>query len=236
MFELWQNQAVSGATSDMVHTALQEAIITHVLPPGQRLMEERLAQIFDVSRTPVREAVLRLEAEHFVQRIPRRGPIVSPITSKEVVDVYVVREATDGLAAYIAAREATPADLSKVEWINAQFTAQAGMGGDADMGELVRLNLKFHETLAEISKNALLMSISKQIHNLTRRFGSTTFNKPGRAEVAASEHQQLIEALRAGDAELARDIAVRHMRVARQIRIEMLESDELSREGEPAER
>jgi DNA-binding GntR family transcriptional regulator len=214
----------------MIHTALQDAIITHVLPPGQRLMEERLAQIFEVSRTPVREAVLRLEAEHFVQRIPRRGPIVSPITTKDIVDVYVVREATDGLAAYIAAQEATPADLSKVEWLNAQFTAQAGMGGEANMGELVRLNLMFHETLAEISKNALLMSVSKQIHNLTRRFGSTTFLKPGRAVTAASEHQQLIEALRVGDGELARDIAVHHMRVARQIRIEMLEHEQASQE------
>lgn len=223
--KMWENQTMTGATSDMVHHVLQEAIISQVLKPGQRLTEEQLAGLFAVSRTPVREAIVRLEAEHFAQRIPRRGLVVSRVTPQDIVDVYVVREANDGLAAYLAAQHATPADVSKLEWINQQFSAAASDATE-NMNQLVALNLQFHEALAESSKNTLLLNIVKQVHNVVRRFGSTTFRKPGRAEAAAVEHARLVIAIRSGDASVARQIAVDHMATARRIRILILEQDD----------
>jgi DNA-binding GntR family transcriptional regulator len=189
------------------------------------LTEEQLANLFEVSRTPVREAVVRLEAEHFAQRVPRRGLIVSRVTPQDIIDVYVVREANDGLAAYLAALCATPADVFRLASLNEQFTSAVNDPGH-DLTELAALNLRFHEALAEASKNTLLLNIVKQVHNVVRRFGSTTFRQPGRAQVAAVEHGALVDAIRAGDADLARQIAMEHMAAARSIRIAMLEQDE----------
>ena len=107
--KLWQAQAMTGATSDMVYAILHEAILSGVLPPGQRLGEELLAALFDVSRTPVREALLRLETTGLAHRVPRRGLIVARITPQEIVEVYVVRENLDGLAAHLAAQSRRPA-------------------------------------------------------------------------------------------------------------------------------
>src|SRR5215510_14162761 len=101
--ELWQAQPVSGATSDMIYAVLHEAILSGALSPGQRLAEESFAALFSVSRTPVREAFVRLETTGMAHRVPRRGLIVGRITPQEIVDVYVVRETIDGLAAFLAA-------------------------------------------------------------------------------------------------------------------------------------
>ena len=220
--EMWENQTLIGATSDMVYRVLQEAIISHVLQPGQRLTEEQLAGLFSVSRTPVREAIVRLEAEHFAERIPRRGIVVSRVSRQEIVDVYVVREASDGLAAYLAALHATPTDISRLEWINQQFS-DAAEAPEHDLPELAALNLHFHEVLADASKNTLLMTFVKQVHNIIRRFGNTTFRDPERVRITAVEHARLVEAIKSGDAELARQVAIDHTAEARRIRITMID-------------
>lgn len=223
--QLWERQAQIGAASDMVYQVLREALMTGVIPPGQRLAEEHLARRFDVSRTPVREALFRLEAEGFAERIPRRGLVASQITPQEIIDVYVVRESMDGLAAELAAVHATPADISTLVELNNQFAAAVNT---LDMDRLVILNLRFHEALAQASRNAILLDMVKQIHHRVRRFPGTTFAKPGRGPVASEEHRQLIQAIAEHDAATARRVATAHMATARHIRIEMLarESDQ----------
>lgn len=222
--DLWDAKVMDGATSDMVYEVLHEAIVSGILPPGQRLTEEQLARLFAVSRTPIREAILRLEAERLAERIPRRGLRVSHITPREIIDVYVVREALDGLAAYLAAERATPADVAHLSWINEQFT-RAAMAGDFE--QLAELNLQFHEAVAQTSQNSLLMEFIRHIHRMVRRFGTTTFTYPGRAISAAQAHQRLVEAIAAHDADLARQIAMEDMAIARQIRILMLQGQDL---------
>jgi DNA-binding GntR family transcriptional regulator len=220
---LWRGQDVNGATSDMVYAVLHEAIVMSILPAGQWLGEVQLARLFDVSRTPVREAILRLEADHLAARVPRRGLVVSKITPKETVDVYVVREAIDGLAAALAAEIATPSEISNLESINEQFSRAAEAG---DLEALAEINLRFHEAIAQASGNALLITFVKHIHRLVRRFRSTTFAHPDRASEAAEAHRRLVKAIADRDSELARSIAMKDMAVARQIRVTMLEDEE----------
>jgi DNA-binding GntR family transcriptional regulator len=220
---LWANEALTGATSDIVYRVLSEAIIAGVLPPGQRLTEEQLASLFDVSRTPVREAIVRLEAEHFAVRVPRRGLVVSQITPQVIIDVYSVRGAIDGLAAALAAEHATSADISMLSWINEQFAAAA----DADdIQAMADLNLQLHEAIAKAARNSLLSSIVQQVHHIVRRFRSTTFTVPGRGVVSVAEHRAVIDAIAARDTASARLLAESHMAIARQIRIEMLNERE----------
>lgn len=219
---LWQAQALTGATSDMVYAILHEAILSGILPPGQRLGEELLAALFDVSRTPVREALLRLETTGLAHRVPRRGLIVARITPQEIVEVYVVRENLDGLAAYLAAQRATPSDVATLRAINEEFARAARAGKMVAMADL---NLRFHEAIAHIARNSLLLQFLTQIHHRVRRIPGTTFQHPGRAASAVEEHASIVEAIQARDAERARQLAAESMAIARRIRIAMLEQD-----------
>lgn len=219
---LWQAQAITGATSDMVYAILHEAILSGILPPGQRLGEELLAALFDVSRTPVREALLRLETTGLAHRVPRRGLIVARITPQEIVEVYVVRETLDGLAAYLAAQFATPSDVAHLVTINEHFSRAAQAGNAVEMADL---NLRFHEAIARIARNSLLSQFLTQIHHQVRRIPGTTFQHPGRAAHAVEEHASIVNAIQAGDAERARQLATESMATARRIRIAMLEQE-----------
>jgi DNA-binding GntR family transcriptional regulator len=216
---LWQAQAITGATSDMVYAILHEAILSGILPPGQRLGEELLAALFDVSRTPVREALLRLETTGLAHRVPRRGLIVARITPEEIVEVYVVRENLDGLAAHLAAQVATPSDVAILIAINEEFARAARAG---DVVAMADLNLQFHEAVARVARNSLLSQFLTQIHHHVRRIPGTTFQHPGRAASAVEEHASIIEAIQARDAERARQLATESMATARRIRIAML--------------
>ncbi len=219
---LWQAQAITGATSDMVYAILHEAILSGILPPGQRLGEELLAALFDVSRTPVREALLRLETTGLAHRVPRRGLIVARITPQEIVEVYVVRENLDGLAAHLAAQFATPSDIATLIAINEEF---AGTAREGNVKAMADLNLQFHEAIARIARNSLLSQFLTQIHHQVRRIPGTTFQHPGRAASAVEEHARIIEAIQDRDAERARQLATESMATARRIRIAMLEQE-----------
>jgi DNA-binding GntR family transcriptional regulator len=209
------------AAADGVYEALREAIVDRRLLPGDRLAEEQLAKQFGVSRTPVREALLRLEAEQFATRVARRGLVVRPIPEREVLEVYAVRAALDGLAASLAAEQATPPDRARLRWINEQIREAADR---SDFARMAELNIELHEALCDAAHNGMLLLFMRQIHDWVRRFGEadTTFSRPGRAAEANAEHDDIIGAIEAGDADRAGRLAREHMNRAREARIAML--------------
>jgi DNA-binding GntR family transcriptional regulator len=209
------------AAADGVYEALREAIVSKRLLPGDRLAEEQLAKQFGVSRTPVREALLRLETEQFATRVARRGLVVRPIPEAEVLEVYAVRAALDGLAASLAAEQATPPDRARLRWINQQIGDAAAQSDYARMAEL---NIELHEAMCEAAHNGMLGHFMRQIHDWVRRFGETetTFSYVGRAIEAVAEHERILDAIEAGDAERAGSLAREHMNRAREVRIAML--------------
>jgi DNA-binding GntR family transcriptional regulator len=209
------------AAADGVYEALRDAIVTRRLEPGDRLAEEQLAKQFGVSRTPVREALLRLEAEQFAARVARRGLVVRPIPEREVLEVYAVRAALDGLAASLAAEQATPPDVARIRWISRQI----GEAGErSDYARMATLNIELHEAICDVARNGMLLLFMRQIHDWVRRFGSadTTFTHPGRASTAVDEHERVIDAIEAGNGDLAGQLAREHMNRAREVRIAML--------------
>jgi DNA-binding GntR family transcriptional regulator len=209
------------AAADGVYEALREAIVAKRLLPGDRLAEEQLAKQFGVSRTPVREALLRLEAEQFAARVARRGLVVRPIPEREVLEVYAVRAALDGLAASLAAEQATPPDRARLRWIHEQIREAADR---SDYAKIAELNIELHEALCDAGHNGMLLLFMRQIHDWVRRFGEsdTTFSRPGRAAEAIVEHEEMIGAIGAGDRERAGVLAREHMNRAREARIAML--------------
>ena len=214
--------AVAGSTADAVHDAIAEGILTLALPPGWRLGEERLASLFSVSRTPVREALMRLESESLVTRYRRSGLVVAGITREQIIELYVVREALDGIAARLAARVRTPADLIAMERFN---DAVATSADPLDTPRLMTANVGFHHALALASRNDLLLRFVDQVHQRVRRFRSTTLQEPGRAAIAVKEHQAIIDAIRTHDEVGAEEAARHHMREVFEARMAMRADD-----------
>jgi len=174
--------------------------------------------LFKRSRTPVREAILRLESEHLADRSGRRGFVVGGITQEEILEVYAVREVIDGLAARLAAQGCPPTDLDHLAWLNRRLRKAAD---ERDLRLMVELNIEFHEAVARASRNALLLQFMRQIHDWVRRFSDTTFAYRGRSTEALKEHEALLDALRRRDSDAAERIARGHMARATQVRIAM---------------
>jgi DNA-binding GntR family transcriptional regulator len=216
---LWRAHAGSGAVAEAAYATLREAILAGHLRPGDRLAEEQLAREFGVSRTPIREAIFRLEAEHFAIRVVRRGLVVRTIPEEQVLEVYTVRAALDQLAAALAAQHATVPERARLHWLNDQFEAAAERG---DPGYMAELNIQFHEALCEAAHNGMLLHFVREIHDWVRRFGETTFSQPGRATAAIAEHRAMVEAIEHGRADAAGRLAAEHMHIAREARITML--------------
>jgi DNA-binding GntR family transcriptional regulator len=218
---LWRRYESDPVAADAIYTTLREAILDGVLPAGERLAELQLAALFNRSRTPVREAILRLEAEHLAERSGRRGFVVGGITREEILEVYAVREVIDGLAARLAAQGCLPTDLDHLAWLNRRMWKAAEQH---DQRLLVELNIEFHEAIARASRNALLLQFMRQIHDWVRRFSDTTFAYRGRAAEALKEHDALLEALGRHDSDAAERIARAHMARANEVRIAMQQS------------
>jgi DNA-binding GntR family transcriptional regulator len=215
---MYDRFAGNGSTADAIHDAVAEGILSQALPAGWRLGEERLAALFSVSRTPVREALMRLESERLAARNRRSGLVVADVSAEQILEVYVIREALDGTAARLAAHFHAPADVAALERINAQMS-RAAVDGAYD--RMAALNVEFHATLARAGHNELLQQFVDQVHQAVRRFTRTTFSEPGRADEALTEHEAIIAAVRAGDEEGAEAAARRHMHNALDVRMAM---------------
>jgi DNA-binding GntR family transcriptional regulator len=230
---LWAKRDPAHSASDSVHRTLREGIITGVLAPGMRLGEEDLARHLQVSRTPVREAVLRLEAERLAERAARRGLVVAAVSHQEILELYVVRAAVDGLAARLAAEGASASDITALKWINARMRDASR---DRAWSDMAQLNLDFHETLGRAGHNDVLLDLLHGIHDRVRRFPGTTFSEGSRSSEALTEHDGIIEAVESRDPATAEHLATAHMRSAMETRVAMLVQGELGGGGRVARR
>jgi DNA-binding GntR family transcriptional regulator len=209
-----------GAATDDVTRALREAILDGAIPPSTWLREQGLAAALGVSRTPIREALRRLEDERLVERVANRGSMVVPMTLDEVLAVYHVRETLEGLAARTAALQRSADVVSRLEEIHHQMV-EASRHSPSET--LAGMNLAFHRVIRESSAtNPYLARFLLQVEHAVRRFGRTTYERPKRTERSLAEHAELIRAISSGDPDWAARAASAHMRRARDARIEMM--------------
>lgn len=193
---------------EVVCETLRDAIITGVLKPGERLMEIQLAEELGVSRTPVREAIRKLELEGFVIMIPRRGTYVADMSIKDINEVFEVRTALDVLAAGLAAERITEDELEQMERLLVQIGEHIEKG---DMDKIVEVDSKFHDILYQASRNDRLVGIINNLREQLTRFRSISMSYPGRLKNTLEEHSRMVEALAARNSELAQQLAVEHM-------------------------
>ncbi len=198
---------------EVVCETLRAAIVEGVLKPGERLMEIQLAEELGVSRTPVREAIRKLELEGFVVMVPRRGTYVADLSIRDVNEVYEVRTALDILAAGLAAERITEEELEQMERILVQIGNYIEEG---NMGAIVDADGQFHDILYQASRNDRLVGIINNLREQLTRFRSISMAYPGRLKNTLEEHSRLVEAIAMRDADLAKRLAAEHMENAEQ--------------------
>lgn len=202
-----------GAT---VYERLRESIVNGVYPAGDPLIETALAAQFSVSRTPIREALRRLEQDGLVER-GSRGMHVRSRSPEEILEIYEVRITLEAAAARAAAERHTPLDLARLEQIHqAMLTASTD-----DPERLASTNRKFHEIIWSMSHNATLIDLLTRLHAHLIRYRETTLTYQDRWQTVLKEHDEMIEAIKAGDSAKAGKIAEVHMVGARNTRLLM---------------
>lgn len=193
---------------EVVCETLREAIINGVLKPGERLMEIQLAEELGVSRTPVREAIRKLELEGFVVMVPRRGTYVADLSIKDINEVFEVRTALDVLAAGLAAERITEDELEQMERLLVQIGEYIESG---DLDKIVEVDSQFHDLLYRASRNDRLVGIINNLREQLTRFRTISMAYPGRLKNTLEEHARMVEALAQRNVELAQQTAIEHM-------------------------
>ncbi len=211
----------SGAatTADAAYLALRQSILQGDLAPGERLRSDALANELKVSRTPVREALRKLEAEGLVQR-SGSGLIVREFTEHDLTELFYVREALEGMAARLAAENATRDEIAEIrELLDDMETVN-------QRGELVALRpltAEYHRMVGRAAHNGrLLQSLENLLGHVRQMQTSTLLNVKGRASEAIKEHRELLEAIEARDADRAETIARAHRRKTLGLRRQLL--------------
>lgn len=194
------------ALNDRVRDELRALIVSGEFKPGDRLVEERLARRFGVSRNPVREALKSLDIEGFVELVPRRGAFVAALARDELREVIELRSVLEGLCARLAARRLDPAVRERLPRILERGEAAAAAG---DLEQLKALNDTFHDALAEASANRYLKDFIRGLRGKTHwMFAGIA---AGRAVESWREHAAIMRAVLERDAEVAELLASRHV-------------------------
>ena len=207
---------------EVVYETLREAIRTGALPPGERLMEIQLAEEMGVSRTPVREAIRKLELERFVVMLPRRGTYVANLSLKDINEVFEIRAALDGLAAGLAAERITEEELELMERLLVEIAEHIEQRNNQ---KIVEADEAFHDILYRASRNERLVGIIYNLREQFTRFRSVSINYPGRLQNTLEEHRQLVEAIARREPDMAQQKAREHIENAEQTLL--LELDQL---------
>lgn len=195
------------------YTLILEAIDVGVFRPGDRLVESELADRFGVSRTPIREALQRLETQSLLTR-DGRSLIVASLDHNQMAELYIVRAELEGLAARLAAHHATPEEIRVLREMVMEDRALLG-----DPSALARANRRFHRQIHLASHNRFLVQQLDLVHRSMALMAETSLAIDGRGEVALTEHETIVEAIENHDGSAA-DAALRaHISVAFETRL-----------------
>ena len=207
LMELRERRAHQGAAAEIAYWTIRDAIRLGVIRPGERLVEVELAAALDMSRTPVREALRRLEAERLVENVPRRGLVVPTITIDDLIEIYEIRGVLEGLAARRAAQRMGPAEIDALrETVERMERALAAN----DLAALGEASTQFHRLVRSGSRHARLPELISLLFDSHRSVGLHEFSPAERAVAAVQEHRAIYEAIAARDEEAAERLAREH--------------------------
>jgi DNA-binding GntR family transcriptional regulator len=190
------------------YTSILEAIDVGVYRPGDRLVESDLAERFGMSRTPIREALQRLETQSLLTR-DGRSLIVASLDHNQMAELYVVRTELEGLAARLAARHATDEEVQVLQDMVEEDRVLL-----EDPATLARANRRFHKQIHLASHNRFLVQQLDLVHRSMALMATTSLAAQGRGEIALGEHQAIVDAITNRDEEAAYTALRDHISVA----------------------
>ncbi|MEM8731664.1 MAG: GntR family transcriptional regulator [Pseudomonadota bacterium] len=208
-------KASSGETA---YQALMGLIHAGDVIPGDRLREEDLADRLALSRTPVREALRRLEAEGVVEHRPRVGAVIRRLSHAEVVELYEMRIVFERNAAELAAKHGTSAEFDALADLNDAIASER-----TNPAKAAEINQRFHLGVYRAGRNRFLLEAARALNNSLLLLGPTTFTDDTRVDEVVSQHASIIAALREEDPEAAGAAAEAHLQTSLRVRLRSLE-------------
>ena len=208
------------STPTPIYQKLLAAIENGDLRPGDRLLETDLAQRFGVSRTPIREAIRRLETDGLVAHKPRVGAMIRVLAQQEIVELYEMRIVLEATAAQMATKHASKAEIHTLKTLNAQMMQVA-----TDPYKVAMLNRKFHGCILSAARNRFLAQSHNSLSHALVLLGKTTLESSERVKDVVSQHDAIVEALKSGQPETADKIMRTHMEASLEHRLKALQLD-----------
>jgi len=210
------NAKTESPRSEYVYTELRQSISNGHYQPGQPVREAEVARWLNVSRTPVREAFRRLQADGVLEFTPWRGVVVAELDEKQIIELYVMRQALEGTAALLAAKNASDGEI---EFLG-QIMEQAE--GETNPDKLAELNRDFHQALYNAAHNRYLLHSVNALRDSLSLLSKTTYSVPERPVAAQKEHRQIVDALRERNPKSAEKITRAHIASAEKARLTLI--------------
>ncbi len=196
--------------SEPIYLRLKEMILNGELKQGEKIVQEKIAESLGVSRTPLRKALMALENEYLIESIPRRGMYMRSWDQKEIIDIYICREAIEGMAARILAETKNDSIIKQLKDCFTQFlnVEEINLTAYAEADE------EFHSLLIKLTENAPLDKVYFFGNIHSKVIGHGLVRKP---EETLDEHFKIIEAIEQGDADKAEQLARQHIKKSREL-------------------
>lgn len=202
---------------------LKDAIIKGELAPGQRLRITDLIKRYEVSNTPIREAIHYLESQGFVQSIPRRMVLICEITLKDVEDIYAIQMALEGMAAGLSAANSRQEDIDKLCELYGEIEKAVESG---DVSNYPKIHQDFHEQIALSCGNKRIAPLIRNVKDQVQRFRYIMFNYPPRMRETLQEHRRILDSIKSRDAQAAESAMKEHIRIAAEFLKTIIQKEE----------
>jgi len=193
--------------ADQVFDKLENDIIQGLYPKGEILTELKLVEQLGVSRTPIREALRRLEQEHLIEDTGKGSRVIG-ISEDDVKDIMEIREKIEGLASYYATLNLTKEDLDELQHI---IDMMDFFFAKWDPEHLRQADDDFHSCICRLSRRSVIKDTLVPLHRKTRRYRKVAMENKDRATCTLKEHHAIFDAIKAGNAELARELTATHI-------------------------
>ena len=207
---------------DQTYDIIKNMIIMREIEPGKKVNEEHLAKEIQVSRTPIREALCRLENEGIVKIIPRRGAFVADLTEINVSEILLIREVLEGLVARLATEHMDEKTLDKLKKVLENVSAIPEK--DRDLINYTRSEVDFHALLLSASNNRMLKNMMEIVNAHLQIIRLRTVVIPERAPKTVKEHHQILKAIEKKDATSAEELMRKHVRSVRDLALKNIEA------------
>ena len=209
MSVLFEDKTENKSLTTVIFERIRDDILYGKYEKGEKIVEAKLAEEFNVSRTPVREALKQLELDDLVENIPNRGVVVKGISKQDIVDIFTIRLAIEGIAVEWAIERMDQEDLQKIKEI---YELMEFYTFKKDVKKFAELNTKFHEAIYKATKSRYLENVLKNYQVFMKVVRYKSLEKPGRLEGALNEHKRIVDALMEKDVERAKDVVIEHVK------------------------